>query len=69
VALVGDFNGWSTTADPMTRRGELWSCTLRLAPGEYAFTYVVDGEWITPAVAEELAADGFGGWNGKISVR
>lgn len=69
VAVAGDFNGWSTSAHPMARDGDLWSCRLVLPPGEYLFMYVVDGrEWVTPAHAEERVPDGFGGWNGRLVV-
>jgi Carbohydrate-binding module 48 (Isoamylase N-terminal domain) len=40
VSLVGDFNGWSTTATPMTRTDEnVWQITLRLRPGQGRFGF------------------------------
>ena len=68
VSVAGDFNEWSDSANPMTRSGDAWTATLRLAPGEYQFMYVVDGRWIAPPDAAEVVPDGFGGSNGKIVV-
>jgi 1,4-alpha-glucan branching enzyme len=46
VALAGEFNGWSTDAEPMTRgRGGVWSAVLVLPPGTYQYKFLVDGEW------------------------
>lgn len=46
VHLVGDFNGWSETATPMTldkRRG-LWTHQIDLERGrDFQFRYLVDG--------------------------
>jgi hypothetical protein len=38
VSLRGEFNGWSETADPMTKVGDAWERTLSgLHPGDYAY--------------------------------
>jgi 1,4-alpha-glucan branching enzyme len=69
MVVAGDFNGWSATAHPMTRAGDMWSCIIALPPGEHLFMYIVDGtSWVTPPNAPEVVPDGFGGWNGKIIV-
>jgi 1,4-alpha-glucan branching enzyme len=49
VALAGDFNGWSTTADPMERGDpDVWVLEVALAPGRHEYKYVVDGtDWRT----------------------
>lgn len=53
VVLAGDMNGWKNEgegADRMTdydASSGLWSMTLRLEPGSYAYKYVVNGQWIT----------------------
>jgi 1,4-alpha-glucan branching enzyme len=45
VALVGDFNGWDTTADPMAvDESGLWWIEKQLGPGTYAYQFVIDGE-------------------------
>ncbi|HLK55285.1 MAG TPA: alpha amylase N-terminal ig-like domain-containing protein [Chthonomonadaceae bacterium] len=49
IALAGEFNHWSTTANLLSRptRGAAWSTTLTLEPGVYPFKYFVDGQrWV-----------------------
>ena len=45
VALVGDFNDWSTTATQLTRQSGdgVWWVTVKLPPGRYRYAFVVDG--------------------------
>jgi 1,4-alpha-glucan branching enzyme len=47
VFLVGDFNGWSTTATPMQPAADgHWHLTHALAPGHYRFSYfVIEKSW------------------------
>jgi 1,4-alpha-glucan branching enzyme len=46
VHVVGEFNDWDPTANPMTRRkGRVYRATVELEPGrEYQFRYLVNGE-------------------------
>jgi hypothetical protein len=47
VTVVGDFNDWNPSATPLapTGTGE-WTVRLRLAPGRYRYTFLVDGrQW------------------------
>ena len=41
VSLVGDFNDWSATANPLHRRGERWECQIELDAGRYRYAYFV----------------------------
>jgi len=69
VFVVGDFNGWSTEATPLSpRSGGWWETTLELPPGSYQFIYLVDGEATTPPRAATSVDDGFGGRNGLFTV-
>ena len=43
VKLAGEFNNWEP--ETITREGESWVRVLSLAPGQYAYKFVVDGEW------------------------
>ena len=46
VFLVGSFNGWNTSANPLKKNKEgTWSTAVNLFPGTYEYLYVVDGEW------------------------
>ncbi len=44
VHLIGDFNGWDLHATPMQLQPEdgLWVAQLPLAPGQYAYQFVLD---------------------------
>jgi len=47
IHLVGDFNGWSTTATPMKLGEKYWEARLVLpVGGRYFYAYLVDGnDW------------------------
>jgi predicted carbohydrate-binding protein with CBM48 len=49
VAVIGDFNGWNSTASPMTREsgGDLWSVTIPIAPGRHTYGFMVDDSTFT----------------------
>ena len=45
VALVGDFNAWSTVATPLAMVAEstgVWVATVAVRPGAHRYAYVVD---------------------------
>jgi 1,4-alpha-glucan branching enzyme len=46
VLLAGDFTGWEKTPVRL-RKGEhgIWHATVKLAPGQYHYKFVVDGHW------------------------
>lgn len=45
VFIVGDFNDWSTTANPMeSRPGGSWVAQLELSHGAHHYYFLVDGE-------------------------
>ncbi|MEM9997544.1 MAG: M56 family metallopeptidase [Bacteroidota bacterium] len=47
VWLVGSFDGTATfwMPHPMERAGDAWTVTLTLAPGVYAYKFLLDGAW------------------------
>ncbi|MDH5628491.1 MAG: glycogen-binding domain-containing protein, partial [Candidatus Krumholzibacteria bacterium] len=47
VYLVGDFNQWNPTVEPMDRDGDRFEVGLFLVAGNYRYKFVVDGETIT----------------------
>lgn len=51
ITLVGDFNGWNTSATPMRQSENYWEAQLTLAAGKtYYYAYLVDGvDWCTEA--------------------
>lgn len=44
VSVVGDFNGWDTHANTLTRdpASGLWSGTVALRPGRHVYAFIVD---------------------------
>lgn len=46
VAVAGTFNGWSTTATPMTRLVDgSWRALVRQVEGPHEYKYVINGAW------------------------
>ncbi len=70
VHLAGDFNAWSTSADPLTKQADgTWTITKKLAAGTYGYKFVVDGSnWKTDEANLEGKDDGFGGKNSIVVV-
>jgi hypothetical protein len=72
VMIVGDFNGWSTTADPMFDRDRkgVWTITLPLKPGRYEYKFLVDGDrWVPDVGNPKRVKDGFGAFNSVVEVK
>lgn len=71
VCVVGDFNDWSPMVDPMTddnSDGE-WTLFYPLAPGTYAYKFLVDGKNWVPDPSNPLSEpDGFNGRNSIVKV-
>lgn len=71
VMIAGDFNNWSTNADPMyNRSGEgVWTITIPLPQGRYEYKFYLDGEkWIPDPGNPEVVDDGFQGLNSVLIV-
>jgi 1,4-alpha-glucan branching enzyme len=46
VLLVGDFTNWQEKPIALEKGPDgLWLTTVTLPPGEYAYRFLVDGEW------------------------
>ena len=67
VYLEGEFNGWPQTPDPnykLTAQGNGdFTLSVPLAPGSYAYQFVVDGTWTLDAGNPRTGDNGFGGLN------
>ncbi len=69
VAVAGDFNKWRTNADEMKKVGGEWSIDLKLKPGEYSYSFIVDGKsWVPDPGAEMYRDDGYGSRNAVLRV-
>jgi serine/threonine protein kinase len=73
VYLAGSFNGWNPASDDHMLRDDdgdgTYSVTVRLAPGEHQYKFVIDGQWVQDPHAPGFAPDGYGSSNGRIEVR
>lgn len=55
IQLVGDFNGWSTSATPMRLGEQYWEANVTMHAGErHFYAYLVDGvDWCMGAESGE----------------
>jgi len=66
VAIAGNWNSW-TPALLRGRGDDIWEAALRLPPGTYYFSLVVDGEWVVPG-GVAVVSDGMGGLVAVLTV-
>ena len=74
VRIAGDFNGWIPdrgveTLDRGDGTERVWRKVLHLAPGEYEYRYVVDGEWRPDPTNPETIPGGHGPPASRLVVR
>jgi hypothetical protein len=73
VSIVGDFNGWTEGSLPLRRSadGRTWEIEVPLAPGRYAYSFIVDGRLERDPQAPQSAGGGddFGSPNSVIMVK
>jgi Carbohydrate-binding module 48 (Isoamylase N-terminal domain) len=63
VAVVGDFNDWDPAATPLRPAGDggTWIVELRLKPGRYHYTFLIDGRrWARDPDQPPAAESDFG---------
>ncbi len=70
VALAGDFNSWDWAQTPLVPAGAgVWSVALRLPPGRYTYTFVVDGtRFLADPSAPRAVDDDFGTPSSVVTV-
>ena len=69
VSVAGDFNKWRTETDAMKGNDGMWSIDLKLKPGVYSYSFIVDGKtWVADPGAESYQDDGFGSQNSILRV-
>lgn len=69
VALVGDFNDWSSTATPMAHQSQdgSWSASVPLVPGRHVYAFIVDGKrWLVDPMAPQVPDEGLGPANAVV---
>ncbi len=71
VSVVGSFNGWSPETHRLQKTAEgHWELTLSLAPGRYAYRFLIDQkkQVLDPSTAV-TEPDGYGGQNSVVVVK
>ena len=71
VMLVGEFNGWDTAKNQLTRRKNgNFSATISLKPGNsYRFRYWFDGErWDNDWNADQYVPNSFGTEDSVVTI-
>jgi len=68
VCVVGEFNNWDQTANPMRKTKGVWKTTLKLDAGqEYQFRYLVDGQnWYNDDAADKYVPNNVNGENSVL---
>ena len=70
VILMGDFNHWSPRKHPMKRdKNGAWKKTIMLAPGNYEYKFLVDGQWQTDPHNDQTYPNCFGTFNNIFNLR
>ena len=71
VTVVGDFNDWSTTANPMFDDGDGFTTVVTLPAGRsYRYLFLVDNEsWEKDRHADSYEANPFGSDNCVLDLR
>ena len=70
VCVVGDFNSWDDTANPMRKVKGVWKTTLKLEQGhEYQYRYFVNGsEWHNDHDADKYVPNNVDGDNSVVET-
>jgi len=63
ISVIGPFNGWSTTANPMERIGDRWEAFVDLPPGRQPYCYfAVDADADSGMPRSEIICAGATVW-------
>lgn len=65
ASVVGEFNGWDATKNPMSKVKGVWKATLELEQNrEYQYRYLVNGqEWLNDSQADKYVPNNIDGEN------
>lgn len=64
VKLAADFTNWEKSPMEMTRDEEgQWFASVSLEPGEYAYRFIIDGEWSDDPLAFQSLPNPYGSVN------
>ncbi len=69
VCIAGTFNGWHPTTKSMHDMGNgHWLKEAFLAPGDYEYCLIVDGQWRPDPGAPKTVPNPYGGVNSLLQV-
>lgn len=69
VNLVGTFNDWDETANPLkVNKTGNWTTVLGLNPGRYEYKYKTNLGWFNDPKAESYVGNPFGNTNSQVEV-
>lgn len=64
VYLVGDFNNWDSSANPMKKdKKGIWNTALSLKIGRYEYRFLADGNWENDPFCCDCVPNEFGSQN------
>ena len=71
VSLAGSFTDWETKAKKMTfkKTNGVYSATVKLAPGEYQYKFIIGDKWATDDQNTEFVPNDKGTFNSRLVVR
>jgi 1,4-alpha-glucan branching enzyme len=70
VYLAGSFNDWQLVKNLNDKTGcGIYRGRLMLAPGEYQYKFVVDGEWRLDPSNPNFAPNNYGSLNSLLTVK
>jgi len=71
VYVAGEFNKWDPTAKKMAykARSGIYAATIKLAPGEYQYKFVIDGTWCADPENVNSVQNDQGTFNSVIVVK
>jgi hypothetical protein len=69
VALAGSFNNWNQSQFIFGKEGDDWVCRIDLEPGEHAYKFIVDGNWLLDPANPNTKDDDYGVKNSVIIVQ
>ena len=71
VSLSGIFNDWDPVKTPMiySEQDNGYVSILELAPGEYEYKLVVDGEWVMDEGNPNFVSNDFGTLNSLLIIK
>ena len=69
VYVAGQFNDWNPTAKKMAYKAGVYTASVKLAPGDYQYKFVIDGTWCADPENVNAVANDQGTFNSVITVK